>query len=473
MNEGVDDRIAKAKNIAMAALCLWVLSLFLPAFDMDGNGSTLGFKAILVGLLYGWMGGAGIAVYANVFFLFSVSRLLKGRAVVIAPLVMIVLGLTAAPFPVVSWGWGAVLWAMALLTLGVAALVRLIILREAFVLLLLAGILAIAITASYVRSGQMAIANDQEKTLYLSRGMAFTNYEPCGIATNWPEKTLIESSDVLRLEIDPILRTASAKRPALKLPPLHVYEQDGYRWTNYMYQLSGGDEMRVRSAAKGTGPILRAQSTPEGAVIKLMAPNDLTLLYEQRIRLRRSLAGKPEYCPASLSSYTGDGQRGYDEALERALGAISATRIKAVARLPLKTEHAGTQCNPESGDIDGVKGLRWIDGREAAWSWAPDAIGFCSESYVVLASNRTASQTAGSPSGGPPYVEVFDRATLRPLAFFLAAACPAGGCQPVTAERVAAVRIEDNRAVLIAKNGGDQAVPRQAAFAEMAAPQRK
>jgi hypothetical protein len=120
-----------------AAVGLWLVSLALPGFIVQGRTEVWnGGNILWLGLLFGWA-VLGFAVYANLFFVPVAIRLFLGKRPTIAVGLMLVLAATlpffrgviadegsGAVLPVVSWGWGAVLWIVAIVLLALAAAVR-------------------------------------------------------------------------------------------------------------------------------------------------------------------------------------------------------------------------------------------------------------------------------------------------------------------------------------------------------------
>ena len=83
------------KRLITISLVLYVVSLSLPAV-----GGQLGIIVMITGVAFGWCGLLvgiipGVAAYANVFYLWSVFRLLEGRQPIVAMTVcMLISGFT-------------------------------------------------------------------------------------------------------------------------------------------------------------------------------------------------------------------------------------------------------------------------------------------------------------------------------------------------------------------------------------------
>jgi hypothetical protein len=171
-----------AKRLALASCVLWLASLALPAFMVDSRAeSMLGGVVLLTGLLFGW------SAYANIFFAVAAMTLLSGGRPRRSVLAMLAFGATLPIFkgvirdegsgtilPVVSWGWGAVIWILALLLLATAAAIRARLVSLA-VARTLVGLMLVSFAAIVsLHFYQRAAANFQERSLYLSSGLAFT-----------------------------------------------------------------------------------------------------------------------------------------------------------------------------------------------------------------------------------------------------------------------------------------------------------
>ncbi len=136
MSGNVDDKnIEKPPRptswrLSMAALTLWLLSLFLPGIILSPAGSNLTGVEIL---LEGWLSpiAANFAWFANPLFLIAVFKIMSGKPAPALALTAAVLGFDSFRFselpssvsmhPVYGLGWGAVVWLAALLLMMSAA----------------------------------------------------------------------------------------------------------------------------------------------------------------------------------------------------------------------------------------------------------------------------------------------------------------------------------------------------------------
>ncbi|GEM_PF-2833759 len=130
---------AKWKNaslyLTIAALVIFLASLpFNCIASYTSKHSMYGFSILLLG----WLGPlvGTFAWYANLFFCYSTIRLLKGKTVVISPIIAVLLSLDTfryteillneggATVPVYGYGWGAILWFLSLGVIWLAAGIR-------------------------------------------------------------------------------------------------------------------------------------------------------------------------------------------------------------------------------------------------------------------------------------------------------------------------------------------------------------
>lgn len=401
----------------LSAVVSWSLSLLIPALLMEGEALT-GYQTLLVGVLFGWM-SYGWAAYANLFFLFAASRLWDGRSPRWSIIAMLALAATLPLFKgsmdhsghfnrVASWGWGSLLWLVSLLMLATAAAVRngMLEKRGTLKVALSLGIGVLAIGG--LRLYQVIMANQQETSLYLSPGMAFTMSPLCGLELTAVDGPLVEPGTVVRLNMDPELRSLD-HQPRIRLWDLSNDQQAGFSWASYQYGYRRS--LKVQVDTPPDGPVLEVHKELGGAVIRLWNKPGGRVLYEQRLRAVSSVSGRPRYCP--MDSWN-DLRDGYDTRLYRALGQDQQMPV----REPLREELARTPCNLGTEDLDGIKGLRLWDGRKVILEPDADRMlpGFCSESYVALVSAENHSKAEKNELTA--WVTVFDRRTLRPLADF-------------------------------------------------------
>lgn len=398
----------------LSAVVSWSLSLLLPAFLMDGDAPLIGYHTLLLGTLFGWM-TYGWAAYANLFFLFAASRLWNGRSPRWSIIAMLALAATLPFFEdiqnsrrVVSWGWGSLLWLVSLLMLATAAAVRngMLEKRGTLKVALSLGIGVLALGG--LRLYQVIIANQQETSLYLSPGMAFTMSPLCDLELTAVDGPLVEPGTVVRLDMDPELRSLD-HQPRIGLWGLSNDQQAGFSWAYYHYEYRRS--LKVQVDTPPDGPLLEIRKELGGAVIRLWNKPGGRVLYEQKLRAVSSVSGWPRYCP--MDSWN-DLRDGYDTRLYRALGQDQQMHVKEF----LREELARTPCNLGTEDLDGIKGLRLWDGRKVILEPDADRIlpGFCSESYIALVSAE--NHSVAEKNELTAWVTVFDRRTLQPLVDF-------------------------------------------------------
>lgn len=438
----------------------WLISLALPGFIIYSRAEAwYGGEILLFGLIFGWL-VHGWAAYANIAFFYVAVKLLSGQRPYRS--VLALLGLVAtlpffkgviedegsgAALPVVSWGWGAVVWiySLALLAMASAIQARLLSLREARRLLglLSVGLVAIVGLHFYQRSH----ANTQEQDLYLSSGTAFTLASPCGVPLTTVSGPLLPPDAIVTLDISPDLLKPSTGVPYLQLPTLPNYQDTEFAWATFNDPIVSGVKVRVRTPARPDRPILQIRKSKEGAVLRLLGSRSGPVLYEQTLKIT-SANGARQYCPMSTNFGISGLRVGYDTMLLQALG--KKPNPTPPSREKLSEEVARLSCDLGANDKGGMKGLRDWDGREVILQ--PEFLrskrGFCSDSYIVLV-------YISEDSAGPiPAAQVFDRKTLRPLATFNSRrTCPKEGCQEAPREFATGARISDLELVVETTDG--------------------
>ncbi len=126
------DSKAPSTRIATFAAALWAVSLFLPALVGNGGRGLSGMPILMLG----WL-GLNLAWFSNVFFLWALLRITRGRRPALSlAWIAILLSLDTwrvwrvpvdeggTSIMVKGYGWGVVLWISALLLLGIAAGLR-------------------------------------------------------------------------------------------------------------------------------------------------------------------------------------------------------------------------------------------------------------------------------------------------------------------------------------------------------------
>ncbi len=442
-----------------AALLTWMISMGSPVFATGAYSPPLpGGGILLLGLLAGWAAN-GWAVYANPFFLYAAWRLCVGKL----PRKSIVLMLLfAATFPLLtgipgvklgqgphaaSWGWGAFmwLWSLVLLSAATAARRRIIGVRGALVLgLLLVSSFVAAVT---LHGRQWRAAGHEDRDVLLPPGMIFTTSDLCPVALTWPLPSDVPGGEPLVLDIDARVLKPAGAEPALELPGgFTEAHADGSAWISYADR---NDSLMIRQPAQPGTLVLQVKALGGGAVLRLLKGEPRRMLYQQPLASvdngrarRRSLCPLMERPPRFGLRYE------YGSALLRAMGqGLAFTLDKPLAR----AETARQPCPMGSADIDGIAGLRSLDGREVIAAGRMDGMsGFCSASYVVLAGDL--ARSGDTPQR--PVVYVLDRKSLRPLARFEGQrSCPPAICAPGPQATLNGVRLEGASAVIETSRG--------------------
>lgn len=441
---------------------LWGISLALPGFLPDTHGHALpGVYVLLLGLPFGWM-VMGFAAYANLFFLRAAWLMLRGRQPRASIVAMLVLAATVPLFrgvmrdegsgailPTASWGWGAVLWGAALVLLATAAAVHAGRIR-ACGLRLLAGAGLVLLAALFgLHAWQWSRANLQERSLYLSPGLAFTLAPRCGVGLVPVSAPLLPPGSAVVLDIDPELAKPTGRRPELVLPMRLRQVRPGDAWRVLEDDPSMALTVQQRVPLGPEVPVVQARATADGAVLRLLASAQGRVLYEQPLRRLTTLSGRSVYCPMLTSpGHDGALRQGPDTELLKAIG---TPRGSAPARL--KEEVASMPCPVGTQDLDGIEGLREWDGRQVL---LPASIrsraSFCSESYIALA--YLGQQTTAPDRELSPVVTVFDRHSLRLLAWFNdRQTCRQGRCPEAPPGTATGVRIGDRQSAVITRSG--------------------
>lgn len=468
--------ISLSRNLRRAALAAWCISLALPGFIVATRTEsyTSGLEILVTGTLFGWMVN-GWAVYANFFFLAAAIYLSSNKTPVKSVVFMLFLAATLPLFrgviqdegsgtilPVVSWGWGAILWLLSLVLLAMAAAVHGGVLHRLHVKLLGLAIGVTVIALGIVHIQQTRNANLQEKDMFLSKGMAFTNAEFCGVPFVWPTEALVPPGELIKLDVEPKYLNSNKSTPFFWQPTFARYEDAGFDWVSYPHINQIYTGITVRTPAKPKKFVLQLQSTEEGAVIKLRNEQTNATVYEQRLRIRRGTFNYPKFCPEAR------GALGYSNAILRAVGQDPTDRYPKEI---LRNETARVPCNLGTTPIDGTKGretlLTW-DGRVV--NLQPESIrnriGFCSDSYIGLL--YVFENSASSTAGLSPVVMLYDRNSLRPIANFNdGLTCSGMRCGEAPKDILLGFRIEGDSAIvettqgeLISKRLNDEIVKR-------------
>ena len=421
-----------------------------------------GWGVLLFGLLFGWMMVmGGWAVYANVLF-FVVLATAKASKPAIWPIILMLLLAATFPLfsevpgdngsaPVMAWGWGAAVWLTALLLAAAAPAVQQRWLTIRQVGLGLAGFWCLAIA---LHAYQWIKSSAFEREMYLSGGKAFAVAPLCGIPLAWPEDALVAPDQVPVLDIAPALNPPG--RSPIRHLKLERYQSGEFAWLTY----GDGDSrhndpivLKVRQPAQPRDFTLQVRSTEDGAVIRLLKNATGEILYEQYLReiSPESRFASSDYCPLAREGWITK----YQHAMLRALGQSAKPMVPA-SYPELKPEIAREPCDLGPQGIDGIKELQAWDGRQVILE--PGRLrtqrGFCSESYIALAS-------VGAPSDAPDALQgemaVFDRQTLQPLAKFSNRKSCGSSCAKISGDILTGVRIDNFSATVETAQGEAQA----------------
>ncbi len=403
----------------------------------------------------------GWAVYANIFFLYILSSIYKGKQPFLSVILMLALAATLPFFAgvvqdegsgtilhVVSWGWGAGIWLSSLIILTIATTTRAGRLPIKTGVGLLGVLITIFSIAALIHHQQWLKANQQEREIYLSKGMAFTNTSFCGVPLTTTTDSLLPSNSIVNLEIDPKLQGDSKEYTYLPLPEFVNYQEHEFAWMSQQGLTPNPITVKVQSKTSNSLPVLQGNLTDEGAILRLFNKPAGSVLYEQRLKLITNKHGWKEYCPMMSSSVNGL-TTGYDISLLRALGQEPK---KDQGRASLLSETARQSCDLGTEDVQGVAGLRSWDGRNVILN--PDSIrgrkGFCSENYISLVYADSSPDMLNEIS---PVVFVFDRKTLKPLALFNDGRGCRGRCKEALHEIITGVRVSNNIATVETTKG--------------------
>ncbi|NHZ41482.1 hypothetical protein [Massilia aquatica] len=441
-----------------AALLTWMISMGSPVFATGAYSPPLpGGGILLLGLLFGWAAN-GWAVYANPFFLYAAWRLCMGKVPRKSIVLMLLFaasfallngipGVTIGHGPqAVSWGWGAFmwLWSLVLLTAATAARRSIIGVRGALVLGLLMVLSFVAAVTLHGR--QWRAAGDEDREVLLPPGMIFTTSDLCPVALISPPPD-VPGGEPLVLDLDVRVLKPAGAGPALALPGgFTEAHADGSAWIAYADR---DDSLMIRQAAQPGTLVLQVKAQGDGAVLRLLKGEPRRVLYQQRLASVDNGHARPRsLCPLMERPPNVGLRFEYGRVLLHAMGqGLPFTQDKPLVR----AETARQRCPIGSADIDGIAGLRSLDGRQVIAAGRMGGMsGFCSASYVVLAGDL--ARSGDTPQR--PVVYVLDRKSLRPLARFEGQrSCPPSICAPGPQATLGGVRLEGASAVIETARG--------------------
>lgn len=446
-----------SKRLLIGACALWLISLALPAFVVSGKiEPVLGFSAMLGGLIFGWW-VFGWAAYANVFFVYVAVRLSRRESSPKATLCMVILALTlfgfrgvitseasGVPTPVVSWGWGAVIWFFSMGLLALASLSNGTIGRLT-IWLGIGSISLVVLATAALGISQKTRANLQESEMYLSSGTAFTTAPISGIPLTWPESALVPIGEMVAFDVEDSLTNPVDGAPLLWLPPAKVIRQYGFYWT--VFNSGQGNELKVKLLGAPPRFLLTAKATTDGAIIQLIDVKANQILYEQKLISRILSRGNREFLPRG-HSWLG-GRYGVVPALNTALRIDPGNYPNPHV---IGAESARSPCNIRTAPGGSPFLATWV-GKDIQVkpSFDKSGTGFCSTNYVVFVQIR--GPVSGSTENRSAMVHLFDRKTLEPIARFFNKSKCATTCPSDDSIEVTGVRISDNAVVVESELG--------------------
>ncbi|MDT8991365.1 hypothetical protein RQP54_10885 [Curvibacter sp. APW13] len=360
----------RVKSLAGLSLALWLASLALPGFTLNGDPSKIyyGLHILIEGVLLGWLTGK-IAAYANIAYIYAVATIYADKTPIKSTILMI--GVASTTFfvhdilvdegghheQITSWGWGVVIWGVSLLLLGIATLTKLYQLSIRSIGIFLTIPLLIVLSIFAVNIHQWNNANSQDRHLYLTRGTAFTVAKLCEVPISRVSAPIVQEGD--HVIVDHSMNEFMSAYLHWSGPILKTYEQDGFEWT---YRDNRPDYVigrKIDNNAKPAKYVLRVVSRDSTQLIQLIDNYSHTIAYEQKIQFG-SFHGR-NHCPAAY------GYQGYIQSILTAIGQNKNSKYYTGIRT---TEEARIDCSDEY-----ITPL--INGRRTPQK-------FCSNKYIVI-----------------------------------------------------------------------------------------
>lgn len=194
--------------LLFASIIFMIFSISMPGFY--AGGPWYGYF-ILATMPVAWLSGSGLAVYANLFYIWAWIRLACDKKADTSIGLMLALALftvTLKDFRMIdggvlsvnAWGWGAFIWAASLLTLAGAACDKRHY-QSVFHTLLPYMIVFTAIIGLVLmyRWSQWQSANSDERSRYLPPGAAFGIFTPSGIPYLPPDNLPLPRGAIIEL----------------------------------------------------------------------------------------------------------------------------------------------------------------------------------------------------------------------------------------------------------------------------------
>jgi hypothetical protein len=465
-----------SRTLAKTAVSLWLVSLALPGFSVEyGAEPFYGIFILFLGILFGW-GVSGWAAYANIFFILASFKMLKkpDSVPIGISIAMVVLAAMTPIFngpirdegsgtivPVVSWGWGAILWFLSIAFLAIATACRAKLVPKFNLKLVPIFLGALLITVGAYRMYQWGNASDQDREMYLPKSMAFSVADFCRVPLVWPTGPLVQADETVAIDIEASLRSDVAPYMPIKLPEFVRYERFGYDWEKF--QFADMPSMTVRSSPEPKNIFLQVKRTTDGGVIKILNKSTNAVLYEQPLRLVTAKDGRMRVCPLSGSEQWSGLSRGHYDALKVALGPVIKPKSATVSsgnandhksQIKLLSELA-KPCGNKRAYFDSQNAEQDLDGRRVVLGGDIRKLStWCSPSYVGLVFVR--SGPVGMTERLNSDVYLYDRKTLKPLASFQdrSGCLASGGCSgTVLLDNIEGLLIEDEKATVNTAEG--------------------
>lgn len=391
----------------VASVVMWGVSLALPGF-YTGSGEEdvfYGWAILLTGFVFGWMAPGGLAVYANLFFIYVLSLSAVKKSAPKSTISMLLLAAFAflfyavstargSPDYVIGWGWGAVLWGLSLVSAafanmaagswGVSHYGEKYLRRGYF------GVITLCILAVLgVRAWQWSHANLQDRSLLLNAGTAFTVVKLCPEPFVVPKSSLIPPGERVSVLID----DGVGRNPDFWLPELPgVNQMNGMAWVTYQPPAASSIwpvGFKVQVPVVKTRYLLTVKPSSAGSVLRFTDTASSSVLYEQPLRKLKSKgnSGNYYYCPRlSTSSKNERHVPSVHSAIlslfkEKQPGVFTLPQTKALLEEDLVENcpvHYPANQQPRLGD--------WVDwdSRKVMLTDLMPVSGLCSKTYAAI-----------------------------------------------------------------------------------------
>ncbi len=446
---------SNSKIFPTLAIVFWCASLVVPAIMFEGQSYFLGWHVLVFGMAFGWLCN-GWAVYANLFFLIAFIRLLHHKTPWISSLLM--LGLAAllplfsgAPAnegtdvidAVVSWGLGAVFWMTAMYFIVAAVIARhLRISVVAGVVTSVAILLLVYVILCVNYLNVRKLANDQEREMYLSKGMMLPVVKMSGVPFKFPRGNPELKNEIVTLKVDAALKSGDENTPKLFIPKIVNYREDGYQWITA--PLLGGGSLTLRTKSEDESIILEITKNPPGVLVRIFNVKTNKEFFRQQLRILNRNHSRFYYPLATRNGV----EKGYDSAILRVLGRDKNVSAETKShRVSIEGDFGNISCNVNK--FDDANGFSVWDNREVVFE--PSLIaknqGICSERYMYLI-----GLVWKSTKEAAPFVRVFDRRSLSHVASYGEASFAMIGEHEKN--MILSVNVDDDKVTVNTKVGG-------------------